>query len=156
MMMDIGIEQINRKAVSDALIRVLADTIILSLKARHYHWNVTGPYFLMLHQLFQTIYEDLDEAEDEIAERIRALGFLAPGSYVESISISAIKEEIGVPEYADMIQYLVLDVEMMIRRIDEAKETALSLKDDGTADLLIGRLRALEKLAWMLRSHLEE
>lgn len=154
-MLNIGIDEKSRKIVADELIRILADSFILSLKSRHYHWNVTGPFFLSLHKLFQKIYEALDEGGDEIAERIRALGFLAPGSYVEFMSVSAIKEEIGTPKYTDMIHRLISDIEMMIRRIDEVKEIALSHKDDVSADLMIDHLRELSKFAWMLRSHLE-
>ena len=155
MIMDIGIEKKSRKLVADTMIRVLADTFILSLKVRNFHWNVLGPNFKPLHELFQDIYEDLDESGDEIAERIRALGFHCPGSYAEFIAVSAIKEERGHLEALDMVRRLVLDLELLIRRIDEVKSVAMSVDDDASADLMIERLADLTKFAWMLRSHLE-
>ncbi len=155
MIMDIGIEKKSRKLVADTMIRVLADTFILSLKVRNFHWNVLGPNFKPLHELFQDIYEDLDESGDEIAERIRALGFHCPGSYAEFIAISAVKEEQGHLEALDMVRRLVLDLELLIRRIDEVKTVAMSVNDDASADLMIERLADLAKFAWMLRSHLE-
>lgn len=155
MIMDIGIQKKDRKLVSDALSRVLADTNILFLKARNYHWNVTGPLFSNLHTLFETIYENLNEGADDIAERIRALGFYSPGSYKEFITVSAIKEEMGSPEALDMVRQLTLDHELLIRRTTEVMEVAHSVKDEGTADLMVERIRLLSKHAWMLRSHLE-
>lgn len=153
--MDIGIDKTNREMIADGLTRVLADNYILFLKTRNYHWNVTGPNFSQLHALFQSVYESLDEAGDEIAERIRALGYKAPGSYIEFVTVSVLREEIGEPDSTEMLQQLVLDVEHLVRRTDEVKEVSLMGKDDVTADLLIGQLRSLEKFAWMLRSHLE-
>lgn len=155
MIMDIGLDKKDRKLMADTMLRILADTFILSLKTRNFHWNVTGPHFKPLHELFQEIYEDLDESGDEIAERIRALGFHCPGSYAEFIAISAIKEERGSLEALDMVRRLVLDLELLIRRIDEVKSVAMSVNDDATADLMIERLADLAKFAWMLRSHLE-
>jgi starvation-inducible DNA-binding protein len=155
MAMNIGIDKKDRKLVADTMLRVLADTIILSLKARNYHWNVVGANFKSLHELFQELYEDFDEAADGIAERVRALGFHCPGSYIEFMAISAIKEEQGKLDAMDMVHRLVLDIELLIRRTDEVKTVALSVNDDATADLMIGRLQDLGKFAWMLRSHLE-
>ncbi|AIK96141.1 Dps family protein [Candidatus Odyssella acanthamoebae] len=155
MIIDIGIDKKGRKVVVDAALRVLADTFILSLKTRNYHWNITGIHFKYLHEFFQEIYESLDAAGDEIAERIRALGFYCPASYTEFMAISAIKEEKGSLESMDMVRRLVLDIELLIRRTNEVKTVALSVDDDATADLMIGRLQELGKFAWMLRSHLE-
>ena len=155
MVIDIGIQQKDRKAVSDALIRILADTNLLYLKTRNYHWNVVGPFFKSLHVLFQELYEDLGSAADEIAERIRALGFYAPGSYAEYIAVSAIKEEMAQPDAMDMLRRLTLDYELLIRRTNEVKEVAESVSDDATVDLMVERLGGLGKFAWMLRSHLE-
>jgi len=154
-MIDIGIDKKDRKTVSDALGRILADTTILYLKARNYHWNVVGPYFSQLHQLFEEIYEDLEEGADVIAERIRALGFNAPASFAEYISISAIKEETNSPKAPDMIKQLTLDHELLIRRSKDAMETADSVSDTASSDLMVERIRNLSKYAWMLRSHLE-
>ncbi len=155
MIMDIGLEKKDRKLVADTMLRVLADTFVLSLKVRNFHWNVTGVFFKPLHELFQEIYEDLDESGDEIAERIRALGFFCPGSYAEFIAVSAIKEERGSFESLDMVRRLVLDLELLIRRIEEVKSVAMSVDDDASADLMIQRLADLTKFAWILRSHLE-
>lgn len=155
MIVDIGIEKKDRKQVVDTMLRVLADTYILGLKTRNYHWNVVGANFKSLHELFESIYKDLDMAGDEIAERVRALGFHCPASYIEFMAISAIKEEQGTLESMDMVRRLVLDIELLIRRTDEVKSVALSVDDDATADLMIERLRDLGKFAWMLRSHLE-
>lgn len=155
MIIDIGIEKKDRKQVVDTMLRVLADTYILGLKTRNYHWNVVGANFKSLHELFESIYKDLDTAGDEIAERVRALGFHCPASYIEFMAISAIKEEQGTLESMDMVRRLVLDIELLIRRTDEVKSVALSVDDDATADLMIERLRDLGKFAWMLRSHLE-
>lgn len=155
MIMDIGLERKDCKLVADTMLRILADTFVLSLKVRNFHWNVTGVFFKPLHELFQEIYEDLDESGDEVAERIRALGFYCPGSYAEFIAVSAIKEERGHLEALDMVRRLVLDLELLIRRIDEVKSVAMSVDDDASADLMIERLADLTKFAWMLRSHLE-
>lgn len=154
-MMNIGIDKNNRQMVVDALTRILADSFILSLKTRNYHWNVTGPNFNQLHALFEKIYVVLDDSGDSIAERIRALGHESPGSYVEFISMTVLKEEMDSPDYTDMIHSLVLDIEHLIRRIDEVKDVAMMAKDDATADLMIELLRSLGKFAWMLRSYLE-
>jgi starvation-inducible DNA-binding protein len=155
MIVDIGIEKKDRKLVVDALFRVLADSFILSLKTRNYHWNVVGSTFKSLHELFEMIYKDLDDSGDLTAERIRALGFHCPASYLEFMAVSAIKEEQGSLEALDMVRRLVLDIELLVRRTDEVKAVALSVTDDATADLMVERLRALDKIAWMLRSHLE-
>jgi starvation-inducible DNA-binding protein len=154
--MDIGIDPKSRRVITEALARVLADTFILSLKVRNYHWNVTGPHFNQLHALFQEIYENLDDSGDRIAERIRTLGHKAPGSYAEFMSISALKEEIGAPGHTEMIQKLLSDTEQLIRRLDEVKDTAIMKKDDATADVVIQQLGTLGKFAWMLRNYLEQ
>ncbi|WP_032113808.1 Dps family protein [Candidatus Paracaedibacter symbiosus] len=153
--MDVGLDKKDRKVVSDGLIRILADTTILYLKTRNYHWNVVGPLFSQLHKLFEDIYGDLEAGADDIAERIRALGFYAPASFAEYVSVSAIKEETGSPEALDMVRELTLDHELLIRRSVEIMDIADSVRDVGTSDLLVERIRLLSKHAWMLRSHLE-
>lgn len=155
MTIDLGIDKKDRKMVSDALGRVLADTTLLYLKARNYHWNVVGPNFSQLHQLFEEIYNDLEEGADVIAERIRALGFYAPASFAEYVSISAIKEETNSPGALDMIKQLALDHELLVRRSNETMKTADSAGDVASSDLMVERIRSLSKHAWMLRSHLE-
>ncbi|WP_010299234.1 Dps family protein [Candidatus Odyssella thessalonicensis] len=155
MILDIGLDKKDRKLIVDTMVGVLADTVILALKARNFHWNVVGANFKPLHDLFQEIYEDLDQAADIQAERIRALGFHCPGSYGEFIAVSSIKEEQGTLEAMDMIRRIILDIELLIRRSDEVKVVAMSVNDDATADVMIERLQSLGKFAWMLRSHLE-
>ncbi len=156
MIMDIGLQKKDRKLVADALSRILADTVILYLKTHNYHWNVVGPSFSVLHSLFQEQYQSLIEAADEIAERIRSLGFPAPGSFSEFIRLTALKEETGSPEAMDMIRQLLLDHELLVRRCIEIKNVSESVGDDASADIMIGRSQEHAKVAWMLRSHLED
>lgn len=154
-LINIGLEKDDRKAICDALKCILADTMILYLKTRNYHWNVTGPLFTQLHTFFEKIYKDLAEGGDDIAERIKALGEYAPGSFAEYISLTAIKEETSSPEALDMIRQLAMDHELLIRRSKEVVDIAESLQDVASSDLIIGRIQTLSKHAWMLRSHLE-
>lgn len=151
--------QTNQKSniiVAQALKNVLADAFILTIKTRHYHWNVTGPTFLTLHGLFNEIYDMLDEAGDDFAERIRALDLFTHGSYAEFIKVSTIKEETKIPSHIEMIQNLTCDLENFSSRLNEAKKVALSVEDDGTADLMVEYIRSTNKFTWMLRSHLEK
>lgn len=152
---NIGIDKDDRKIVCDALRCILADTMILSLKARNYHWNVVGPFFTQLHGLFENVYNDLAAGGDEVAERIRALGGYAPASFAEYILITAIKEETDSPEALDMVRQLAMDHELLIRRIKEVVDIADAVNDVGSSDLMVERIRILSKHAWMLRSHLE-
>jgi starvation-inducible DNA-binding protein len=143
------------QAVVQALSSLLASSYTLYLKTHNYHWNVTGPMFTTLHTLFETQYTDLATAVDEIAERIRALGAFAPGSYSAFAKLSAVKEETGRPEAKEMIRVLVSDQEAVrssARRVIEAAEAA---NDQASVDLGTRRLAVHEKNAWMLRSHLE-
>lgn len=142
-------------AVVDALSALLADSYTLYLKTHNYHWNVTGPMFTTLHTLFETEYTELATAVDEIAERIRAVGAFAPGSYSAFAELSTVKEETGRPEAKDMIRNLVADqnaVAASARRVIEAAEAT---NDQASADLGTRRVEIHEKNAWMLRSHLE-
>lgn len=143
------------QAVIDELSKLLASSYTLYLKTHNYHWNVTGPMFTTLHTLFETEYTELATAVDEIAERIRALGAHAPGSYSDFAKLSVIAEETGHPPAPEMIQNLVADqstVSEIARNVIEAAEGA---RDQATADLATRRLDVHEKNAWMLRSHLE-
>ena len=145
----------SKEAVVEALSALLASSYTLYLKTHNYHWNVTGPMFMTLHTLFETQYTELALAVDEIAERIRALGEMAPGSYSAFTKLSVVKEETGVPEAKEMIRNLVSDQEevaSLARRVIEAAEAA---NDQASADLATRRLDVHEKNAWMLRSHLE-
>jgi starvation-inducible DNA-binding protein len=155
MIMDIGLAKKDRKLVSDALSRVLADTFILYMKAHSFHWNVTGLNFKPLHEFFEEIYKGLIEDGDEIAERIRSLGHFAPASFSEFTRLTAIKDETTIPESVDMIRQLTLDLELLIRRMKEVVEVAESVDDMATGDLMIQQVREHTKTAWMLRSHLE-
>ena len=156
MIMDIGLQKKDRKVIADALGRVLADTFILYTKTHSFHWNVTGPNFFSLHNLFKELYEDLIEGGDTIAERIRALGYWAPSSFSEFASLSAIKEETHhIYDASDMLRQLVLDNELAVRRLKEVFDIAESNHDAVTADMITQRMNVHSKAAWMLRSHLE-
>jgi len=153
---DIGISKSHREAISKALSQVLADTYVLYLKTHAYHWNVTGALFASLHTLFETQYTELHNAADTIAERIRALGRFAPGSYASFARLSSIKEDNDdVPAAMTMIANLVMGHEAVGRTLRAAFKTAEAGGDQATMDLLIGRMEASDKAAWMLRSHLE-
>ena len=156
MRIDIGIDHTARKDVADGLARVLADSYTLYLKSHNFHWNVTGPMFQTLHLMFEQHYNELALAVDEIAERIRALGFPAPGTYREFAALSTIKEDDGVPAAMDMVRLLVDGHETVARTAREVFKTADAANDQPTCDLLTQRLQVHEKTAWMLRSLLEE
>jgi len=152
--MNIGMSDEDRKAVADGLSRVLADTYTLYLKTHNFHWNVTGPMFNTLHLMFEAQYNELALAVDLIAERIRALGHPAPGSYRAYGALSAIAEEDGVPAAEEMIRQLVSDQETVVRRARELFPVVEKAGDEPTADLLTQRMQIHEKTAWMLRSML--
>ena len=156
MEMDIGISKANREAIAEGLSRVLADTYVLYLKTHAYHWNVTGPLFSSLHLLFETEYNELHDAGDTIAERIRALGHFAPGTYAAYSRLTSIAEDNdSVPAALSMVRNLALGHEALGRTLRTAFKTAEAGGDQATMDLLIGRMEASDKAAWMLRSHLE-
>jgi starvation-inducible DNA-binding protein len=155
MNIDIGIEASKRQEIAGGLSRVLADSYTLYLKTHNFHWNVTGPMFQTLHLMFETQYNELWLAVDLVAERIRALGFTAPGTYKQFIALSAIKEEDGVPKALDMITKLVEGHETVARTAREIFKVAESVSDQPTCDLLTQRMQVHEKTAWMLRSLLE-
>ena len=146
----------REKPVIEALNRLLADSYTLYLKTHNFHWNVTGPMFQTLHILFMTQYTELWNALDLIAERIRALGHPAPGSYKRYVELSSIKEEEGVPSAHDMISQLVAGQEAVARTARAAFKVADAADDQPTADLLTQRMEVHEKNAWMLRSLLED
>ncbi len=152
MTIDIGIPEADRKAIADGLARVLADSYTLYLKTHNFHWNVTGPMFQTLHLMFEQHYTELATAVDEIAERIRSLGFPAPGSYAAYARLTAIEEAEDVPAAEDMIRDLVKGHETVARTIRSVFPAAEKGGDEATADLLTQRLQVHEKTAWMLRS----
>lgn len=153
---DIGIPDKERKKIADGLSRLLADTYTLYLKTHNYHWNVEGPMFQTLHTMFETQYTELALAVDLIAERIRALGHYAPGSYAQYAKLSSISEETGVPAAQDMIKNLVKGNEAVSKTARELFPVVEKSSDEPTADLLTQRMQIHEKTAWMLRSLLEK
>jgi starvation-inducible DNA-binding protein len=151
---NIGISEQDRKEIAEGLSRLLADTYSLYLKTHYFHWNVTGPMFHSLHNMFETEYTELAVAVDDIAERIRTIGYPAPGSYSEFAELSSIPETRGVPEAAEMVRLLVEANEAVVRTAREAFPAAERANDESSVDLLTERMRTHEKTAWMLRSML--
>lgn len=156
MKIDIGIPEANRLAIVNGLERLLADSYTLYLKTHNFHWNVTGPMFSTLHQMFETQYTEQAMAIDEIAERIRSLGAPAPGSFRDFGRLTSIPEAEGVPSANNMIKELVSAHETVVRTARSVFPEAEAAGDEATADLLTQRLQVHEKTAWMLRSLLEE
>lgn len=153
---NMGISEKDRKKVADGLSRMLADTYTLYLKTHNFHWNVTGPMFQTLHLMFMTQYNETWMAVDLIAERIRALGYPAPGSYTQFAALTSIKDAEGVPKAKEMIRQLVAGQEAVVRTAREILPIAEKAADQPTVDLLSARMEVHEKNAWMLRSLLEE
>jgi starvation-inducible DNA-binding protein len=145
----------DRAAVVESLSRLLADSYTLYLKTHNFHWNVTGPMFTTLHTLFETQYTDLALAVDEIAERIRAVGAVAPGSFTAFAKLAAVKEAEGVPPATDMVRQLGDDQETVTAAARAVVGAAEAAGDEASADLGVRRIQIHEKNAWMLRSHLE-
>jgi starvation-inducible DNA-binding protein len=145
----------EKKHVVDSLERLLADSYTLYLKTHSYHWNVVGPMFTTLHTLFETQYTELALAVDVIAERIRALGEPAPGSYSQFAERAAVKEDTGVPKATDMIRNLVADHATVVDAARRLVHAAQAAGDDASVDLGVRRIDVHEKSGWMLRSHLE-
>lgn len=152
-----GLNADARKEVVDKLSIVLADKYLLMLKTHNYHWNVRGPLFKSIHDLTEGIYDELFEAIDEVAERIRALGYDAPGTFGEYSKLSKIKEAGGGSLSAEeMIEDMLQSHELIINDLRDAAETAADKGDVGTEDMMIARMETHEKTAWMLRSYLEK
>jgi len=152
---NIGIPEKSRKDIAKGLSRVLADTYTLYTKTHNYHWNVTGPMFQTLHVMFETQYTELALAVDLVAERIRALGEYAPGSYSAFRELASVKEATGVPKATEMIKDLVESHETVARTARNVFEAAEQGNDEASLDLLTQRIQLHEKTAWMLRSLLE-
>ena len=155
---DIGLSATDRKQIAEGLSRFLADAYTLYLKTHNFHWNVTGPMFNTLHVMFEAQYTEQWTALDATAERIRALGFNAPGSYAEFTRLSSIAEEPGLGDTADwreMVRQLTVGNEAVCRTARKVLQGADAAGDDPTVDLLTQRLQAHEKYAWMLRSLLQ-
>jgi starvation-inducible DNA-binding protein len=152
---DVGIPRDNREAVAQGLSRLLADEYTLYLMTHNFHWNVTGPLFNTLHTMFEAHYTESAMAVDQVAERIRALGFPAPGTYRQYAELSSIEEESGVPEALEMVRLLVKAHEACAKTARSIFAVAEEGDDEVTADLLTQRLQVHEKTAWMLRSILQ-
>ena len=155
---DIGISAQDRKHIAKELSKFLADSYTLYLKTHNFHWNVTGSMFNALHNMFEAQYTEQWNALDDVAERIRALGFNAPGSYAEFIRLSSIKEEPGLPaapDWREMVRQLVVGNEAVCRSARKVLDVADDADDDPTEDLMTQRLNVHEKNAWMLRSLLQ-
>ena len=153
---NIGIDEAARAKIADGLSALLADSYTLYLMTHNFHWNVTGPMFNTLHLMFMGQYTEQWNALDLIAERIRSLGFPAPGTYKEFVARASIKEVEGVPKATDMIRHLVAAQEATARTARALFPVVDEANDQPTADLLTQRLDVHEKTAWMLRSLLEE
>jgi len=151
---NIGISEQDRKEIAEGLSRLLADTYTLYLKTHNFHWNVTGPHFETLHNMFEEQYKALAEAVDAIAERIRALGFPAPGTYAEFGKLASVKEEPGVPAAEDMIRRLLEGHEAVARTARSLLPAVNRAHDEPTLNLVSDRMQAHEKTAWMLRAML--
>lgn len=149
---NIGISEKDRKQVCKGLNKLLADSYLLYLKTQNYHWNVTGKMFQSLHVLFEEQYQEQAKAIDVIAERIRALGEFAPGSFAAFSKVSSIKEETAIPAAEEMIHNLVQGNEAVVSAAREIVNLADECEDDVTSDLMIERMQVHEKNAWMLRS----
>lgn len=155
MEINIGINEEHREAIADELSKVLADSYMLYLKTHNYHWNVTGELFHPLHEQFEEQYIELADAIDEIAERIRALGYRAPGTFQEFKELTSISEDQEEPEALEMVRRLALGNETLLRTARQALAPANEAEDEATIDLLTQRLNVHSKTAWMLRSHIE-
>jgi starvation-inducible DNA-binding protein len=156
MELNIGIGKKERKEISEGLSKLLADSYTLYLKTHNFHWNVEGPMFNTLHQMFMDQYTELWNALDLIAERIRALGHYAPGTYKQFVKLSSIEESDKVPKAQDMIKQLLQGHEVVARTARNVIEAADAGNDEATLDLLTQRIQLHEKTAWMLRSLLRK
>ena len=158
MQIDIGISEQERAAIAQGLSRLLADSYTLYLMTHNFHWNVTGPMFNTLHVMFMDQYTEQWTALDETAERIRALGFKAPGSGAQFEKLTSIKEDAAdseIPGWQEMVRQLVVGNEAVCKTARKVLKTADAAGDDPSVDLLTQRLQVHEKYAWMLRSLLE-
>ncbi len=156
MPIDIGISARDRQKIADGLSALLADSYTLYLMTHNFHWNVTGPHFNTLHAMFMAQYTEQWAALDLIAERIRALGFPAPGTYSDFVKLGSIREVDGVPRAMDMVRHLITAQEATARTARDLFPIADAAGDQPTADLLTQRINIHEKTAWMLRSLLDE
>src|SRR6056297_621614 len=155
MKINIGISEEHREQIADKLSRLLADSYMVYLKTHNYHWNVTGQLFHSLHEMCEEQYTELADAIDEIAERIRSIGYRAPGSFREFTAITSIEEDTDQPDAMEMVRRLAVDNETVLRTAREVLPACEEAGDEATIDLITERLDVHSKTAWMLRSHLE-
>lgn len=155
MKIDTGIQEAHRREISQGLSRLLADSYTLYLKTHNYHWNVTGPMFHTLHVMFEEHYMELAAAVDQIAERIRTLGFAAPGSYGQFAELTEIPDSAELPDATGMIHDLVKAHETVVRTGRSLFPLLDHANDEGSADLVTQRIQLHEKTSWMLRSLVE-
>lgn len=153
---NLGIPEVEREQIAKGLSVLLAESFSLYLKTHHFHWNVSGPLFSTLHELFETQYTELWNALDEIAERIRALDEYAPGTFTEFMKLSSIPETQGIPKAQEMIMELLQGQEALARTARSIFPVAEEGSDEATLDLLTQRIQLHEKTAWMLRSLLRD
>ncbi|MBI4372279.1 MAG: DNA starvation/stationary phase protection protein [Candidatus Omnitrophica bacterium] len=153
---DIGVDQSARRHVVEGLSKFLADTYALYVKTQNFHWNVTGPLFPALHKFFEEQYQELALAVDVLAERIRALGYIAPGTFRDFIRLTSIEEEPDLPDAGGMTRSLMEGHELLSKKARILLTKADDEEDQATVDLLADRIRAHDKAAWMLRSSLAE
>lgn len=151
---DIGINEAERLNIAEGLKRLLADSYTLYLQTHNFHWNVTGPQFRDLHLMFEEHYTELATAVDDIAERIRTLGFTAPGTYKAFAQLSSIVEVEGVPKANDMVEILTTSHETVVKTCRQVLKLAQAADDESSASLISDRMREHEKTAWMLRAML--
>ncbi len=152
MSIEIGLADNQRKEIAEGLAKVLADTYVLYTKTHGYHWNVTGPRFRSLHEMFEEQYTELWQALDVLAERIRALGVYAPAGATQFAELSRLSDDAGVPDADTMLVNLTKDHEHMSRTLRELVAAVADAGDEGTADLLTARMQKHDETAWMLRS----
>lgn len=152
---DIGINQSDRKAIAEGLKKLLADSYTLYLQTHNFHWNVTGPQFRELHLMFEEHYTELSIAVDDVAERIRTLGVVAPGTYKAFAQLSSIEEVDGVPEASEMVSLLLNGHETVVKTCREVLKLSQKADDESTNALVGDRMRVHEKTAWMLRATLK-
>jgi starvation-inducible DNA-binding protein len=154
--MDTGISAKDRAAIAKGLSRLLADTYVVYLKTHNFHWNVEGPMFQTLHQMFMEQYTEAWNAIDLVAERIRSLGHYAPGTYREYLDLARVKETPGVPKAGQMVKLLIDGQVAIVKTAREVLPLADGANDEPTLDLLTQRMQVHEKNAWMLRSLLKK
>jgi len=151
---DIGISSENRAVIAEGLNKVLADSYTLYLLTHNFHWNVTGRHFRDLHLMFEEQYTELAVAVDDIAERIRSLGFSAPGTYKAFAELTSIPDVEGVPQATEMVEILTSAHEQVVKSCRKVLVVAQKANDESTASLVSDRMRVHEKTAWMLRAML--